>query len=90
MSTIYYLNIDLFFEQPPPFLKKLNNRYSIITDPGRFSQYRIQFYSFVQFHQVKKNRTQKKTLWHKFNKKRKKIECREFFQIIIPLGGDCV
>ena len=40
-------------------------------DPGRFSQYLIQFYSFVQFHQTKKKPDPKNPLRHKYNKKEK-------------------
>ena len=73
MSTIYYVNIDVFLsDDPPPFPEKINNRHVIIMDPGRFSQYLIQFYSFVQFHQVKKKPNPKKHYGINLIKKEKK------------------
>ena len=73
MSTIYYLNSDLFLStDTPPFPEKINNRYDIIKDPGRFPQYVIQFHSFLQFHQTKKKPDPKNPLRHKYNKKKQK------------------
>ena len=89
MSTIYYLNSDLFLSTaPPPFLKKLNNRHVIITDPGRFSQYVIQFYSFLQFHQTKKKPDPKNPLRHKYNKKKQKNRMPRVLPDNNPIGPE--
>ena len=63
MSTIYCINIDVFLsDDPPPFPEKINNRYIIIMDPGRFSQYRIHFCLLHHFIKSKKTKPKKNAM----------------------------